>query len=327
MVEAAAAQAFVAAHREGARSLGAELADLVDRPEAFVSALRAGLAELADPAYATLVEVVSPKVPAGLAVRGPLVRIIAAPVRRALGEGSSAIALWLAQRLVAADERDVRLFALPCLLRSLVDDPEQSWQLMRRMAARATDWIEVDSLADVWARGILAEGFRWAELEQLVYSQRVFERRLVAATLATMPHRVPSPARKRLREGPSRRALDLLRLLMGDREPPVQKAMSWAVREWTRVDPDAVAQMLFEESDLAVAGADGARAWVIRDSLSHQPAELGAALRIRLEGLRRDRWAPSTSIAAGRSARFAAALAGAADAADRQGDRYAGGRP
>jgi hypothetical protein len=193
---------------------------------------------------------------------------------------------------------------------------------MRRMGAQAEDWIEVDSLADLWARGVLAEEFRWAELEQLVYSLRVFERRLVAATLATMPHRVPSHDRKRLRQGASRRALDLLRLLMGDREPYVQKAISWAVREWTKVDPDAVAELLREESDLAVVGADGARAWVIRDSLSHQPAELGAALRLRLDGLRRDRRAPSTSIAAGRSTRFAAALAAATDDAGRQGDRY-----
>ena len=41
---------------------------------------------------------------------------------------------------------------------------------MRRMARAAHDWISVDSLADVFARGILAEPFRWAEIEQLVYS-------------------------------------------------------------------------------------------------------------------------------------------------------------
>ena len=60
--------------------------------------------------------------------------------------------------------------ALPCLRACLPDEPERSWQLMRRMARAANDWITVDSLADVFAQGILAEPFRWAELEQLVYS-------------------------------------------------------------------------------------------------------------------------------------------------------------
>jgi hypothetical protein len=48
------------------------------------------------------------------------------------------------------------------------------------------DWIEVDALAQAWAVGILAEPFRWAELEQLVYSSDAMERRLVGSTLATM---------------------------------------------------------------------------------------------------------------------------------------------
>jgi hypothetical protein len=242
------------------------------------------------------------------------------PLRAALRHGSSGSALYLAQRLAATGRRDLRLYALPCLRRSLPEDPERSWQLLRGMAAGAGDWIEVDSLAEVWAVAILAEAFRWAELEQLVYSPRTFERRLVGATLATLPHRVPAARRGELRDGLSHRSMDLLAVLMGDAEEMVQKALSWAIRNWTRVDPEAVAAFLEAETETAKHTADGARAWVIRDSLAHQPPDRATELRARLAGLRRDRQAPSTSLAASRSAGFAA-LIEAHDSAAHQGDR------
>ena len=312
--------AFAAAHRDAATALGHRLADLVDDPEVFTETLAGGLAGLTDPAYRAMVEAVSPEISADYAVRGPLREAVARPVRAALRHGSSSSALYLAQRLAASGQRDLRLYALPCLRRSLPEDPERSWQLLRSMAAGAEDWIEVDSLAEVWAVAILAEAFRWAELEQLVYSARTFERRLVGATLATLPHRVPAARRRELRDGLSHRSMDLLGMLMGDAEEMVQKALSWAIRNWSRFDPQAVAAFLEAETETAVRDGDGARAWVIRDSLSHQPAELAQQLRTRLTGLRRDRQAPSTSLAASRSAGFTA-LIEAHDAAVHQGDR------
>ena len=231
-------------------------------------------------------------------------------------------ALHLAGRLLAEPQRSLRLFAVPCLLRALAEDPEQAWQLMRRMARRAGDWIEVDTLADVWARGVLAEGFRWAELEQLVFSERIYERRLVGATLATVPHRVPTDRREALRPDAVQRALEMIRQLMGDAEVMVQKALSWAIREWTPVDPKGVITFLEAETDIAAETRDGARAWVIRDALVKQRSSLAADLRARLEGIRRDGSAPSTSIASTQAAAFAAALASTNDAVAVQGDRY-----
>lgn len=315
-------RSFVSAHRDQARALGRRLTDLTDDPEVFVRTLVAGMAELVDPAYTATVQAVSPRTASELAIRGPLLEDIQRPLRRSLREGSSATALWLAQRLAGAPQREVRLFALPCLRRSLPDDPERSWQLMRQMASRAGDWVEVDSLADVWARGVIAEPFRWAELEQLVYAPHTYERRLVGATLATIPHRVPTARRSELRAGASQKAFELIRLLMGDAEVMVQKGLSWAIREWTRVDAAAAARLLRDETSLATAQADGARAWVIRDSLSHQPAELSDTLRPRLSGIRRHRDAPSSSIAAARAARFAAVLSDGNEAVVHQGDRY-----
>jgi hypothetical protein len=114
--------------------------------------------------------------------------------------------------------------------------------------------------------------------------------------------------------------MDLLAMLMGDAEQMVQKALSWAIRNWTRFDPEAVAAFLERETDRAEHTADGARAWVIRDSLAHQPPDRATELRARLTGLRRDPGAPSTSLAASRSAGFVA-LIEAHDAAAHQGDR------
>ena len=106
-----------------------------------------------------------------------------------------------------APRRDARapLARLGLLERTIVDEPERTWQLVRAEAAAAGDWVTVDSLAHVAARGILAEPYRWAELEQLVYSPSRWERRLVGSTIATIPHvdrragREPEVARGRCR--------------------------------------------------------------------------------------------------------------------------------
>lgn len=323
MSEATAeAKAFVSAHHEQAHGLGERLADLTEEPEAFVDALRAGLEALVDPAHLAMATRACPETPARFAIRGPLHAALMRPLDRALAESSSISALRLAQRLTDTEHRDLRLYAHPCLRRSLKPDPELSWQLMRRLGRCAADWIAVDSLADVWARGVLAEPFRWAELEQLLYSDHTYERRLVPATLATIPHRLPRARRDELRGGPGERAAQMIVMLMGDAEEMVQKALSWAIREWTRVDAELMAELLRSETAIASERADGARAWVIRDSLSKQPPELAGALRHQLTGIRRDRNTPSTSIAAGQAASFAVALANSNEAVTVQGDRY-----
>ncbi len=314
--------AFVAAHLGEATKLGERLAELIDQPEEYLAELTRGLEDLSEPAYLEMVTRACPQTPARYLVRGALSEAMAKPVKAALAEGSSISALQLAHVLVGSGHRDLRLHANEPLRRALPEDPEMSWQLMRRLGRAAEDWIATDSLADLWARGVLAEHFRWAELEQLLYSQQTFERRMVPATLATLPHRVPKAQRDSLRPQAVERALELIRQLMGDAEVMVQKALSWAVREWTPIDPEAVAALLRGETDIAAENADGARAWVIRDTLSKQPPELATELKSRLEGIRRNAKAPSTSIASTQAAAFTAALDSSSDAVAAQGARY-----
>jgi 3-methyladenine DNA glycosylase AlkD len=323
----ARANAFVEEHLPQARALGVALAELTEEPESFVATLTDGLRSLEDPAYGAEQERVAPGSGPTLGVRWPLIRAIERPVRAALEEGSSASALWLAQRLATAAHREVRLFALPALRRSLGDDPERSWQLLRRMARASRDWISIDSLADVFARGILQEPFRWAEIEQLVYSPQRMERRLVGSTLATLPHRLPHGApRSEAIERWAPRCLDLERQLMGDADDQVRKALGWAIREWSKVAPAPTEAFLRSETDIAVHTADGNRAWVIRDGLQHVAPALAIELRTRLATLRRRPTDVSTSPASQASAAFLNPLP-AAQLADQaiamQGDRFA----
>ena len=164
------ANAFVAEHMPEAQGLGRTLAELVEEPDDFVAVMRDGLVRLADGEYAAAQERIVPGTGPVFGVRSPLLAAVARQVRPALREAPASIALWLAERLATEDERELVLFSHVCLARSLRDDPERSWQLMRRLARRANDWVSVDELATLFAQGILLERFRWAELEQLVYS-------------------------------------------------------------------------------------------------------------------------------------------------------------
>ena len=96
--------------------------------------------------------------------------------------------LFVADRLFREDHLEPRWFAFGLLERTLGPDPERTWQLLRRAAREAGDWITVDDLAHPYGKGIAAEPYRWAELEQLVFSPSRWERRLVGSTIATMTH-------------------------------------------------------------------------------------------------------------------------------------------
>jgi 3-methyladenine DNA glycosylase AlkD len=322
----ARARAFVAEKTPQAQGMGRALAELIDDPESFLAVLRGGFAQLSDPVYAAEQERVAPGSGAVFGVRWPLVNAVAGQLRRPLAESSSASALWLAQRLAVADEHELRLFSHVPLRRALIDDPERSWQLMRRLAHDASDWIAVDSLAHLYAQGLLAERFRWAELEQLVYSAQRWERRLVGSTVATIPFRLPRHRRTELAVTPG---LTLIKSLLGDAEPDVQKALSWALRSWYGVDTRGVEALLRAEANAARQTADGHRAWVLRDALTLPQLDLFVAADVRAElaGIRRRRGAPSTSTAAA----AAAAFRGLDELADRalaeQGERMARAQP
>ena len=297
----ARAVAFVAAHKPMAEALGASLADHIDDPDAFATTLRTGLAGLADPEYLAGQQMIAPGIGTVHGVRWPLMAAVARGFRSASRGTAPAPLLFVADRLFREPHLEARWFAFGILERTLQDDPERTWQLMRRAAREANDWITVDDLAHPYGAGIAAEPYRWAELEQLVYSPSRWERRLVGSTIATMTH-----GNRRSGRGPevAEHALPLLDQLMGDDEPDVQKALAWAYRSLAQVDGEATTKALDRQAELAVTNDDGHRAWVIRDALAKLAAPDAERLRNILAGIRKRPGAPSTSTAATTAAEF-----------------------
>ena len=303
----ARAVAFVAEQRPAAEAIGHALPDALGDPERFAQELRAGLATLSDPEYLAGQRRIAPGIGRLHGVRCPLIEGVKRGFRTATrGERTSG---WLdvADRLLREPELEARWFAFGLLERLVIDDTERSWQLLRRASREASDWITVDSLAHPVGLGILNEPYRWAELEQLVYSPSRWERRLVGSTIATIPH----IDRRRGRQPQiATHGLGLVRELMGDAEADVQKALAWALRSLAAIDRDATSAFLSAEADTAAARDDGHRAWVIRDVLPKLASEDARILRERLAGIRRRSDAPPTSRASQTAERFGAGLLG-----------------
>jgi 3-methyladenine DNA glycosylase AlkD len=297
----ARAVAFVAAHRDPAEALGASLAELTNDPDGFARALTYGLASLGDLEYREGQQRIAPGIGALHGVRWPLLAAVSRGFRNATRDDRPTQLLFIADRLFREPELEARWFAFGLLERTLDGETERTWQLLRRAARESSDWITVDSLAHPYGKGILAEQYRWAELEQLAYSPSRWERRLVGSTIAT----IPFVDRRRGREpAVADHALALLGSLIGDADPEVQKALAWAYRSLVIVDREAVERALRTETARAAEAGDGHRAWVIRDTLPKLGQATADELRAVLAGIRKRPGAPSTSAAAEVAVRF-----------------------
>jgi len=291
----ARAVSLVAERKPAAEALGERVAELTADPDAFTRALAAGFAALSDVEYREGSRRIAPGIGPIYGVRWPLSAAVERSFRKATRGERPAGYLELADRLFAEAELEPRWFAFGLLDRLLPVDPERAWQLLRRAAREASDWITVDSLAHPYGRGIILEAFRWAELEQLIFAPSQWERRLVGSTIATLPFVDRSAGR---RPQVAVHGLALIGSLLGDAEPNVQKALAWALRSLVLVDADAVLEFVQREAALATATDDGYRAWVLRDALVKLPAGPAAAIRAELGSIRRRSGAPATSQAA-----------------------------
>jgi 3-methyladenine DNA glycosylase AlkD len=301
------ATGFVADRRSDAETLGRALADEVGDPERFAAALGDGFAALADSEYLAGQRRIAPGIGDLHGVRWPLIEAVKRGFRDATRNERTSGWLFIADRLLREPKLEARWFAFGLLERLVVDDTERAWQLLRRAARDAGDWITVDSLAHPVGKGILNEPYRWAELEQLVYSPSRWERRLVGSTIAT----IPFIDRRRGREPEvADHGLGLVRELIGDAEPDVQKALAWALRSMAMVDRGATTAVLDAEAEQATATSDGNRAWVVRDALPKLDPADADRIRSRLAGIRRAAGAASTSRASEAAQRFGAGLLG-----------------
>jgi len=294
-------QAFVEAHADAAVALGRRAGEEAQDAAGVAEELAKGLPSLADPEYLDGQRRVAPGIGELLGVRNPLLSAVTRGLRAATKHDRPSTLLDIAEHLVRERPLELHWLANDLLDRAIVLEPERTWQLVRREAKAAADWITVDNLAHIAGRGILAEPYRWAELEQLVYSPSRWERRLAGSTVATIPFvdrtagRTPEIAR---------RGLAIVGDLIGDSEPDVAKSLSWALRNLLYVDPDAVNAFLDREAATAAATDDGHRAWVVRDTFEKLPAETVARHRATLADVRKRPGAPSTSRASAAAADF-----------------------
>ena len=296
------AQALVAERLDAAVALGRRAGEGAQDPAGIAAALLEGLPQLADPEYLEGQQRIAPGIGEVLGVRNPLLTGVTRGLRAATRRDRPSTLLDIADHLQRQGPLELHWLANDLLDRAIAHEPERAWQLVRREAKTAGNWITVDSLAHVAGRGILAEPYRWAELEQLVYSPSRWERRLAGSTVATIPF-VDRRAGRTAEI--ARRGLGIVGDLIGDREPDVQKSLSWALRNLIAVDPRAATAFIEHEADVALEHDDGHRAWVVRDTFAKLPPATVARLRATLAKVRKHPGAPSTSRASAAAADFA----------------------
>ena len=117
-------------------------------------------------------------------------------------------------------------------------------RLVEKMAHGLSDWGSVDLfgvtvLGPAWRAGLVTESkiLAWGR------SQDRWRRRL--ALVAT----VPLNSRARGGTGDARKTLRVCRLLLGDSDDMVVKAMSWSLRELAKQDPKVVEAFILKEQD------------------------------------------------------------------------------
>jgi 3-methyladenine DNA glycosylase AlkD len=297
----------VAERKDAALALGREVGELVNEPASLVTRLRAGLEALADPEYLAGQRMIAPGIGPQLGVRQPLLGAVSRGLKGATRRDRPTALLDVATALFREPIAELHWLAIDLLDRTIPREPEQTWQLLRAEARHATEWITIDRLAHVAGRGILAEPYRWAELEQLVYSPSRWERRLAGSTVATIPFvdRAAGRTADVVRHG-----LEIVGDLIGDSEPDVQKALSWAIRSLTIVDEPATTAFLRREARAARETGDGHRAWVVRDGVEKLPPAVAAELKAAVAGIRKRPGGPSTSRAAATALDFLASGVG-----------------
>ncbi len=140
--------------------------------------------------------------------------------------------------LLRSPVHEERLFALLALVRSFETGDEATRERVYRLYLDHTEWINNWDLVDISAPhivGAFLEGRSSEPLYRLARSESLWERRI--AILATFYF---------IRRGRFDDTLALARLLLGDREDLMHKAVGWMLREVGKRD-QAVAEEFLKE--------------------------------------------------------------------------------
>ena len=283
-VDRARPRAFVAEHLpEAQRPRRARSRSSIDEPERVRRRAADGLPSLADPAYAAEQERVAPGSGAVIGVRWPLVRAVERQLRARCARRSS-VDRALARPAPRREPTTARCACSRC--RACCGAPARrpgahlAAHAPPGRTARATG-SSVDALADLCAHGrprraVPLGRARAARLLERAHGSDASS----ARRWRRLPHRAAAGARAAATLAPTRR-FDAHRIAHRRRRARVQKALSWALREWTRGRRRRRrASFLREEARRAPSDRRRPPAWVIRDALT-RPADRRSAAELR----------------------------------------------
>lgn len=160
-------------------------------------------------------------------------------VRRQVAKKYVGLPLFAIGDLFSSGVMDVRSVGVLILLETFRkgDRPEQERLFMEFLNYRhlIDDWELVDDLSPVLI-GSVSKGKMTAEMALLAKSPRMWDRRMaIVSTLWSV------------RNGDLELAYHLSRMLCGDREPLIQKAVGWVLREAGKKDPERLREFLVDQ--------------------------------------------------------------------------------
>lgn len=215
-------------------------------PDAAIAALRAE----ADPALAAreAAQLTTPREVIGLRV--PRITELATAWRQDLSLDDR---LALADGLWRAGLHESRIAAVKLLVQARIrPDDRGAWDLITAWVPEVDDWGIADHVADAGARRLSADPARLDQLEAWIGSDHMWTRR--AALVMTLPWtrmNNPKPAELAIRE----RVLAWAEALLSDRDPQIQAAIAWWLRELSKHDAPRARAFLEEHGHALSRGA------------------------------------------------------------------------
>lgn len=237
------------------------MAETKDMGKQTLVLARAGLAESAEPAYRAQIEKLVPGIRT-IGVRVPKIRALAAGLAkdRALDADRAMAVLDTA---CAGGSRDEILLGVFLLARFKKALPVIPWPRIAGWLGAVDNWETCDQLAmTIAAPAVAANDSLLPKLKALARDRNLWARRFALATAAALTQKG---------RGRTDACLAVAAQLMTDKEPMVQKALAWALREASADDPAGVAALLQTHRVMLAPR-------VLREAAEKLPARVRAAL-------------------------------------------------
>lgn len=193
------------------------------------------------PSVKTLIEEIQARVHALPELKTQAIRAVRREFSRQLKNASADMVLRLALGLLKLPAFEFRFFAYELVQHHGTALSSLKTTTLEELGSGIDSWGAVDCFScylagPVWREGQVSDQVitRWAGSKDRWWRR--------AALVAT----VPLNNKARGGSGDAKRTLNVCRLLVNDRDDMVEKAMSWALRELAKRDPEAVKQFLQE---------------------------------------------------------------------------------